>query len=135
MYKHLGGGHRGLDVTLHVDETNALVESVMKAHPGERLHNRTVSAGKRQLAESAPVVESNATMGSFDSAFADAAGDLANKNLIKDVKNAETYGENMGRNAAHEIYKGLDQNDDDAWERAHAFLRGFASGVAKAAKE
>lgn len=47
IYKHLGGGQRQLDATLHVDETNALVESITGAQPGQNLHNRAMAEGLR----------------------------------------------------------------------------------------
>jgi|GEM_PF-3670062 len=53
IYKHLGGKPKTLDVVLKVDETNAMVESITKAHPKMAIHNKTMAAGKRQLAESA----------------------------------------------------------------------------------
>lgn len=124
IYKHIGGGQRQLDVTLHVDETNAIVESIVGAHPGQRLHNRTMAEG---LSRAAPAPDRGPAK--FDEAalLAEANGDVV-EGIDDDLAEYDQVIEDAFHDLATAI-RGVMKQHDDIGEQAFNCLKMVAAAM------
>jgi hypothetical protein len=117
-----GGGYS----SLKIEDINESVAQITEGMDGLFEQKQMQQSTKKKLNESL-----RDTNQAFNSAFEQVADDLKDSNL---VKNPQVYGENLGRMAAFSVFKNFEDTNDPGWESAKDFLKGFASGVLRAAK-